>query len=52
MSGRGLGEEIVDAGLGRDRGRGGHRVVAGEYDGADALTAKRSRMLPLMMSLR
>ena len=33
--GRGLGEEVVDAGLGRDRRRGA-RVVAGDHDRADA----------------
>ena len=34
-SGRGLGEEVVDAGLRRD-GRRRRRVVAGDHDGADA----------------
>ena len=33
--GRRLGEEVVDAGFRRDRRRG-HRVVAGDHDGADA----------------
>ena len=33
--GRGLGEEVVDAGFACD-GRGGQRVVAGDHDGADA----------------
>jgi hypothetical protein len=33
--GRGLGEEIVDAGFGGDGG-GGERVVAGDHDGLDA----------------
>ena len=36
---RRLGEEIVDAGLRRDGGRG-HRVVAGDHDGADAHAAE------------
>ena len=34
-SGVGLGEKVVDAGLGGDRG-GGDRIVAGHHDGADA----------------
>ena len=38
-SGRGLREEIVDAGF-RGDGRRGHRVVAGDHDGADAHAAK------------
>jgi len=37
--GRRLGEEIVDAGFGRDRGRR-HRIVAGDHDGANAHAAK------------
>jgi hypothetical protein len=36
---RRLGEEIVDAGLGRNCRRG-HRVVAGDHDGADAHAAQ------------
>jgi len=43
-----LGEEIVDAGLGRDR-RGGDPVVAGDHDGLDAHAAqfaKRSLYRP------
>ena len=37
--GRGLGQEVVDPRLGRDRG-GGHRVVARDHDGADAHAAQ------------
>ena len=37
--GRGLGEEVVHAGLGGD-GRGGERVVAGDHHGADAHRAE------------
>ena len=37
--GRRLGEEVVDAGLLGDDGRG-HRVVAGDHDGADAHAAQ------------
>ena len=37
--GRGLGEEIVDAGFGGDGG-GGQRVIAGDHDGADAHVAE------------
>ena len=33
--GRGLGHEIVHAGFGGDGG-GGHRIVAGDHEGADA----------------
>ena len=36
---RRLGEEIVDAGFRRDRRRG-HRIVAGDHDGADAHAAQ------------
>ena len=42
--GRRLGEEIVDAGFGGDRG-GGHRVVAGDHDGADAHAAQLGEAL-------
>ena len=52
--GRGLGEEVVDAGLGRDRGRG-ERVVAGDHHGPDAHrgASRRSARLmpPFTMSL-
>ncbi len=41
---RRLGEEIVDAGLRRDGGRG-HRVVAGDHDGADAHAAQLGEAL-------
>ena len=41
---RRLGEEVVDAGLGRDR-RGGHRVVARDHDGADAHAAQLAEAL-------
>ena len=41
---RRLGEEIVDAGLRRDRRRG-HRVVAGDHDGADAHAAQLGEAL-------
>jgi hypothetical protein len=37
--GRGLGQEIVHAGFGRDGG-GGQRVIAGDHDGADAHVAQ------------
>ena len=40
--GRGLGEEVVDAGLVGDR-RGGQRVVAGDHHGADAHRAQLAR---------
>ena len=50
---RGLGDEVVDAGLGGD-GRGGQRVVAGDHHRADAhapaAASKRSRMPSLTMS--
>jgi hypothetical protein len=39
-----LGEEVVDAGLGGDRG-GGQRVVAGDHDGADAHRAQLGEAL-------
>src|SRR5262244_3452443 len=42
--GRGLRQEIVDAGLGRDRG-GGHRVVTSDHDGADAHAAQLGKTL-------
>ena len=42
--GRRLGEEIVDAGL-RGDGGGGHRVVAGDHDGADAHAAQLGEAL-------
>ena len=42
--GRRLGEEVVDAGLRGDRG-GGHRVVAGDHDGADAHAAQLGEAL-------
>ena len=42
--GRRLGEEVVDAGLGGDGGRG-HRVVAGDHDGADAHAAQLGEAL-------
>ena len=38
-SGRGFGQEIVDAGLGSD-GRGGQAVVAGDHHGLDAHAAQ------------
>ena len=41
---RRLGEEVVDAGLGGD-GRRGHRVVAGDHDGADAHAAQLGEAL-------
>ena len=41
---RRLREEIVDAGLRRDRGRG-HGVVAGDHDGADAHAAQLGEAL-------
>ena len=44
LLGRGLGEEIVDAGFRRDR-RGGHRIVAGDHDGADAHAAQLGEAL-------
>ena len=40
--GRGLGEVVVDAGLGRD-GLGGERVVARDHHGADAHLAELAR---------
>ena len=42
--GRRLGEEIVDAGFRRDRRRG-HRIVAGDHDGADAHAAQLGKAL-------
>ena len=42
--GRGLGEVVVDAGLGGDR-RGGQRVVAGDHDGLDAHAAQLGEAL-------
>ena len=42
--GRGLGEEVVDAGLGRDRG-GGEPVVAGDHHGLDAHAAQLGEAL-------
>ena len=41
---RGLGEEVVDAGLGRDR-RGGELVVAGDHHGLDAHAAQLGEAL-------
>ena len=41
---RRLGEEIVDSGFRRDR-RGGHRIVAGDHDGADAHAAQLGKAL-------
>ena len=41
---RRLGEEVVHARLGRDRG-GGHLVVAGDHDGADAHAPQRREAL-------
>ena len=41
---RRLGEKIVNAGFGRDRRRG-HRVVAGDHDGADAHAAQLGETL-------
>ena len=41
---RRLGEEVVDAGFRRD-GRRGHRIVAGDHDGADAHAAKLGEAL-------
>ena len=43
--GRGLGEEVVDAGLVGDR-LGGQRVVAGDHDRADAHRAQLVEALP------
>ncbi len=43
--GRGLRQEIVDAGFGCDGGRG-QRVVAGDHDGANAHGAKLRRCAP------
>ena len=42
---RGLREEIVDAGFGRDGG-GGQRVIAGDHDGANAHDAHLREALP------
>ena len=42
---RGLGQEVVDAGLGGDRGRG-ERVVAGDHDGPDAHAPELGEALP------
>ena len=42
--GRGLGEEVVDAGLRRD-GRRRRRIVAGDHDGADAHAAQLGEAL-------
>ena len=39
-----LSEEVVDAGFGRNRRRG-HRIVAGNHDGADAHAAKLGEAL-------
>ena len=41
---RGLSEEIIDAGF-RRNGRRGHRVVAGDHDGADAHAAELGKAL-------
>ena len=43
--GRGLGQEVVHAGLGGDRG-GGERVVAGDHHGADAHLRAARRSAP------
>ena len=44
FSGVACGEEVVDAGFGRDGG-GGQRVVAGDHDGADAHGAQLGEAL-------